>query len=69
MKNYRKKIEDYYLEMFIGVIDRKESLKFKEALKEAIANDKDKENLEFYKMTLVKLNNYIKGNAKRINFC
>jgi len=69
MKNYRKKIEDYYLEMFIGVIDRKETLKFKEALEEAIANDKDKENLEFYKMTLAKLNNYIKGNAKRFNFC
>jgi len=69
MKNYRKKIEDYYLKMWLGGIDRKETLKFKEALEEAIANDKDKENLEFYKMTLAKLNNYIKGNAKRFNFC
>jgi len=69
MTNYRKKIEDYYLEMWLGGIDRKEALKFKEALEDAIANDKDKENLKFYKMTLAKLNNYLKGNAKRFNFC
>jgi len=69
MTNYRKKIENYYAEMWLGGIDRKNALKFKEALEEAIANDKDKENLEFYKMTLAKLNNYLKGKAKRFNFC
>jgi len=69
MTNYRKKIEDYYLEMWLGGIDRKEALKFKRDLEQAIANDKDKENLKFYKMTLAKLNNYLKGKAKRFNFC
>jgi len=69
MTNYRKKIEDYYLEMWLGGIDRKEALKFKRDLEQAISNDKNNENLKFYKMTLAKLNNYLKGNAKRINFC
>jgi len=69
MTNYRKKIEDYYAEMWLGGIDRKEALKFKRDLEQAIANDKDKENLKFYKMTLTKLNKYLKSNAKRINFC
>jgi len=69
MTNYRKKIENYYAEMWIGGIDRKEALKFKRDLEQAIANDKDKENLKFYKMTLAKLNNYLKGKAKRFNFC
>jgi|GEM_PF-2276944 len=69
MTNYRKKIENYYLEMWLGGIHRKEALKFKRDLEQAINNDKNKENLKFYKMTLAKLNNYLKGNAKRINFC
>ena len=69
MPNYRKKIEDYYAEMWLGGIDRKEALKFKRDLEEAIINSVDRKDLEFYKMTLAKLNKYLKSNAKRINFC
>jgi len=69
MTNYRKKIENYYAEMWIGGIDRKEALKFKRDLEQAIINSVNRKDLEFYKMTLAKLNNYLKGNAKRINFC